>query len=172
MISLSILLIGLVGMAQLQVYGMTATQGGRAHTVAMQLATELGAALERLPASDGRVGGAAGLTDDTPPAAFGRLLPLGIPTGSHIHTWSDDSPIPGARLDSTLERHPEDATKPLYARRWSVWNAGVTASGAAAKVIAVSVIYRERTLANPREVVVFVHSEIRGNFMANINAFN
>ncbi len=80
--------------------------------------------------------------------------------------------MPGARLDSTLERDPADPTVPIYQRRWTVWNAGVTANGTAAKVIAVSVIYRERTIPTLREVVLYVHSEIRGNFMANINAFN
>ncbi len=80
--------------------------------------------------------------------------------------------MPGARLDSTLERDPTDSSSPIYRRRWTVWDAGVAANGTAAKVIAVSVIYRERAIPTPREVVLYVHSEIRGNFMANINAFN
>ncbi len=170
MISLSILLVGLVGMARLQVFGMTSTQGGRAHTVAMQLATELAAALERLPAIDPRISGSPGATADTPPSVFGRLLFLSTMPVS-VHWFNDSDPIPGARLDASIERDPLDGTLPIYQRRWTVWDAGVTASGTAAKVIAVSVVYRERAINAPREVVVYGHSELRGDFMANINAF-
>lgn len=176
MISLAILLIGLLGMARLQIFGLGATQGARAQTIATQLASELGAALGRLPvnpADTGSLKGAVGVTADTPPALFGRLLPLGVPTsGINLHVWDDSAAVPGARLDATIERDPQDASRPLYQRRWTVWNAGVSANGTAAKVIAVSVIFRERAIATPREVVLYVHSEIRGSFMANINAFN
>jgi type IV pilus assembly protein PilV len=173
MISLAILLVALVGMARLQVFGMSSTQGARAQTVATQLAAELGGALSRLPAEDARLVGtpSASSTPDVPPANFGRILSVGT-SAAGIHVFDDANPVPGARLDATLERDPADATLPIYRRRWTVWDAGVTSSGTAAKVIAVSVVYRERTLPAPREVVLYVHSEIRGNFMANINAFN
>jgi type II secretory pathway pseudopilin PulG len=175
MIALAILLVGLLGMMRLQFYGMSATQGARAQTVATQLATELAAGLERLSADDLRLTGSSGATDSTPPATFGYILGAGgsVPTtGANLHTYQDSNPIPGVRLDATLERDPEDSTKPIYQRSWTVWDAGTTTGGAASKVIAVSVIYRERTLSQRREIVVYAHSAVTGSFMANLNAFN
>lgn len=167
MIALSILLVGLLGMAKLQIYGMGSTQGARAQTIATQLAGELASALSRLPVTDARLTGSAGPDTVTPPSPFGRLLPLGIPA-TGVQVWSDSNPVPGARLDASLERNPEDQTQPLYARRWTVWNVASTSNGIPAKLIAVSVIFRERTIATPREVVVLASSEVRGAFMANV----
>lgn len=171
MIALTVLLVGLLGMAQLQIYGVGTTQGARAQTTATQLALELAHGLALLPHDDGRLSGAAGSTPDTPPATFGYLLPLGVPT-TGVHEYDDDAPIHGTRLDANLERDPEDPTRPVFRRRWTVWDVGVTATGAAARIVAVSVIWRERTVARPREIVLYVHTELRGSFMANINAFN
>lgn len=170
MIALAILLVGLLGMAQLQFYGMNATQGARARTIATQLASELAGALGRLDAADPHLDGVAGPDDTTPPATFGDLLPLGVPT-TGVHVWSDSDPVPGAHLDASLEGDPENPGQPLYHRRWTVWNTGVAAAGVAAKLVAVSVIYRERGIPRPREVVVYVSSQVTGSFMANINAF-
>jgi hypothetical protein len=89
-----------------------------------------------------------------------------------VHAWDDSNAVPGARLDATLERDPTNAALPVFQRRWTVWDAGVAANGTAAKIIAVSVIWRERTIAIPKEIVVYVNSEVTGAFMANINAFN
>jgi type IV pilus assembly protein PilV len=171
MIALSILLVGLLGMARLQIWGMSATQGARAQTIATQLAAELGAGLMRLDAKDPRLSGASGATSSTPPSAFGRLLQVGT-TGSLVHTFDDANPVPGARLSATLERDPSSSADPVYQRRWTVWDVAVTSSGTASKVIAVSVIWRERTLPVPREVVLYVHSEAQGSYLSNINAFN
>jgi type IV pilus assembly protein PilV len=168
MIALSVLLIGIVGMAKLQIFGMASTQGARAQTQATQLAQELAGALAQLPSSDSRLSGLGGTTPPTPFGALGS----DTPTGTNLHTWSDASAVPGARLDATLERNPEDSTQPIFRRRWTVWDAGVTGNGTAAKIIAVSVVWRERTIARPREIVVYVNSEVAGAFMANITAFN
>ncbi|WP_242360564.1 prepilin-type N-terminal cleavage/methylation domain-containing protein [Anaeromyxobacter sp. SG17] len=156
MIALAILSVGLLGMMQLQIMGITSNSGARAQTIASQLATELAGALEALPFDDaqGRLSGPAATA--TPPAGFGRRLGAGT-TGTLVHTWSDAMAVPGARLDSSLEADPLEAGKPLYRRAWTVWNysAEGTASGASAsKVIAVSVIYHERWNGSPREVVV------------------
>jgi hypothetical protein len=175
MIALAILLVGLLGMMRLQFYGMSATQGARAQTVATQLATELAGGLERLSPDDDRLRGATGATTTTPPALFGYILGASgsVPTtGANLHWYQDSSPIPGVRPDATLERDPEDSSKPIYVRRWTVWDAGSVTGGAASKVIAVSVIYRERTLPQPREIVVYAHSAVTGSFMANLAAFN
>jgi type IV pilus assembly protein PilV len=173
MIALSVLLVGLVGMAKLQIYGMTSTQGARAQTQATQLAQELAEALAQLPSGDGHLTGAPTVLPASGGAPFGALLPLGVPTsGTNLHTYDDASPVPGARLDATLERNPEDASQPVFKRRWTVWDAGVASTGVAAKIIAVSVIWRERTIAAPKEIVLYVNSEVTGAFMANINAFH
>lgn len=174
MIALTVLLIGIIGTAKLQIYGMSATQGGRAQTIATELASELAGALSRLPMVDvngipePRLLGAAGPDDLTPPTTFGRLLPLGIPTSTQVHVWSDGAAVPGARLDQDLERDPEDPTQPVYRRRWTVWDVGTTANGVPSKLIAVSVIFRERTSALRKEVVILTASEVRGAFMANV----
>ncbi|WP_242339438.1 MULTISPECIES: type IV pilus modification protein PilV [Anaeromyxobacter] len=157
MIALVVLTIGLLGMMQMQIMGITSNQGARVQTTASQLATELAGALEALPFDDSqsRLSGPAATA--TPPAGFGRLLEAGT-GGSNVHTWDDSTnTVPGARLDAALESDPLDPGKPLYRRRWTVWNysAEGTASGASAsKVIAVSVIYHERGNGTPREVVV------------------
>jgi hypothetical protein len=177
MIALVVLLVGLVAMARLQIFGIGATQGARAQTIATQLAIELGNALSQLDASDlTRLTGTAGLTADTPPVGFGRLIDRGLTPGvtapAPIIEWDDTNPVPGARLDAAIERDPEFPAQPIYKRRWTVWNAGVAANGVAAKIIAVSVIFRDRSVVRRKEVVLFVHSEIKGSFMANLTAFN
>jgi type IV pilus assembly protein PilV len=173
MIALTVLLVGIIGMAKLQIFGMASTQGARAQTQATQLAQELAGALAVLPSDDPHLTGAQSLpaSPTVPPVPFGALG-SGSPTGTNLHTWSDATAVPGARLDATLEKNPEDQTQPVFRRRWTVWDAGVTANGTAAKVIAVSVVWRERTVAHPREIVVYVNSEVAGAFMANITAFN
>jgi len=171
MIALTVLLIGMVGMAQLQIYGMSSTQGARAQTQATQLASELAGALAILPSDDPHLTSASPGSGSALPATFGRLLPLGIPT-TGVTVWADASPVPGARLDTTIERDPTNPANPVFQRRWTVWDAGVAANGTAAKIIAVSVIWRERTIAKPKEIVMYVNSEVTGAFMANINAFN
>jgi hypothetical protein len=178
MIALTVLLVGLVAMARLQIFGIGTTQGARAQTIATQLAMELANALSQLDAADPshRLDGTAGPDANTPPAGFGRLVDQGLVPGvsapAPIIEWSDTNPVPGARLDSALEQDPEYRGQPLYKRRWTVWNAGVAANGVAAKVIAVSVIFRDRSVARRREVLLYVHSEIKGSFMSNLTAFN
>jgi hypothetical protein len=164
MIALVVLLVGLLAMARLQIFGIGATQGARAQTIATQLATELGYALSQLDAqTDLRLTGAVGTSANVPPAVFGSLASAGLTPGTvpspPIIEWSDSNPVPGARLDATLERDPEYAGQPLYKRRWTVWNAGVAANGAAAKIIAVSVIFRDRSVARRKEVLIYIHSE-------------
>ena len=178
MIALVVLLIGLLAMARLQIFGIGSTQGARAQTIATQLATELGYALSQLDANDpaGRLNGTAGPDANTPPTVFGSLANAGLVPGitpsAPIIEWSDSNAVPGARLDATLERDPEFAGQPIYKRRWTVWNAGVAANGAAAKIIAVSVIFRDRSVGRRKEVLLYIHSEIKGSFMSNLTAFN
>src|SRR5512138_1121538 len=72
MVALSILLVGILGMMQLQVVGITSTSGARSHTQALQIARELAAGLEQLSPDDTLL--AANFTGDTPPSAFGHVL--------------------------------------------------------------------------------------------------
>jgi hypothetical protein len=174
LISLSVLLVGMLGLIHLQVYGLTANGGARAHTVAVQLAKELASGLERVAPTDAQLAGAAGPTVSAPPAPFGTLLQANgsVGTGAHVHEFDDAAAIPGARLDTAIERDAADATLPAFRRRWAVWDTFDSGSGVATKVIAVSVVYNERGATSPREVVLYTQVSNRGLFGANIAAYN
>ncbi len=168
MVALSILSIALVGMMRLQILGITANGGARATTYAGQLATELAAALERLQFDDPRLTGGGSDMGLTAPTPFGRLIGQSL-SGAHVHTWSDTPPsgwpqLLGVRLDSALPADPADPTKPLYQRRWTVWDyeTNTPTTQAASKIIAVSVIYKERGNPIEREVVVLTHQANAG----------
>ncbi|HET8539349.1 MAG TPA: prepilin-type N-terminal cleavage/methylation domain-containing protein [Anaeromyxobacter sp.] len=159
-IALALLSVGLIGMMRLQIFGITANGGARATTAAAQLASELAAALERLEFDDLRLTGAGG---NSPPTPFGRLIGTDL-TRSHVHAWSDGAAMLGVRLDSALPPDPADVSKPQYRRRWSVWDyeTNTPTGQAASKVIAVSVIYRERGNPVERELVVLTHKPNAG----------
>lgn len=171
LVSLSILLVGMLGLVQLQIYGIAANGGARAHTNAMQLARELAAGLARLPATDTRLTGSSGATGE-PPAVFGRILQGDGSAPSDAHRYDDAAPIPGTRLDAAIEKDGSSTTDPMYVRRWTVWDSSTTASGVATKVVAVSVIYRERGSPSPREIMIYTQVANRGLFGANIAAYN
>lgn len=160
MISLSLLAVGILGMMRLQILGVTANGGARATTFAAQLASELAAGLERVEFDDPRLTGVSG---SSAPDPFGRLVGEDL-TAAHVHRWDDAEGILGVRPDSALPRADEDATQPQYVRRWSVWDyETATATGqAAAKIISVSVIYKERGNPIDREVVVVTHKPNAG----------
>ncbi len=155
-VSLAILLVGIVGMMQMQIVGITADAGARAQTQAYQLARELASALERLD-----VGNA--LLDPTaitaaPPAGFGTVLqPDGTVATSGVTPWSDATHAAAlaavttdAEILTAFGPDPTDATRPRFERRWSVWESG-DAAGAGVKLIVVSVTYREKSLPGLRE---------------------
>jgi prepilin-type N-terminal cleavage/methylation domain-containing protein len=171
MVALTILAVGLIGTMRLQIMGITANGGAHSTTYAGQLATELAAALERLEFSDGLLSGASGASAPTP---FGRLLGTSL-TAAHVHTWSDANAASmlGVRLDSTLPVDPVDSSKPLYVRRWAVWDwdTGTANGQAAAKVISVSVIYTERGNPVQRELVVLTHKGNAGLISSFASAF-
>jgi len=172
-VSLAILLIGIVGMMQLQVVGVTADAGARSQTQALQMARELAAGLEKLDPFDALVtahhGGA------TPPAEFGRLLqPDG--TVASLHTaWDDATPLPGVRTDAEILARdgtdPEDATLPRFQRRWSVWQAETAATAGGVKLVSVSVTYREKALPGLREVVLLTQVSNQGLSSAFASAY-
>ena len=173
-ISLALLLVGIVGMMHLQVVGVTADAGARAQTQALQLARELSSGLEKLDPFHALL--PVHHTGASPPAAFGRLLqPDGtVATSGHI-AWDDASPIPGVRTDAAILARdggdPEDATLPLFQRRWSVWQAETAATTGGVKLIAVSVTYREKALPGLREVVLLTQVSNQGLASAFASAY-
>lgn len=173
-ISLSLLLVGIVGMMHLQIVGVTADAGARAQTRALQLARELVAGIEKLDPTDARI--AAHHSGAPPPAAFGRLLlPDGTVATSGFTPWDDATPIAGVTTDATLLARegadPEDGTLPLFQRRWSVWQAETAVLYGGVHLIAVSVTYREKALPGIREVVLLTHVSNQGLSSAFASAY-
>lgn len=162
MIALTIMTIGLLGLMQLQVLGIYSNQGARANTTAAQLGRELLSGLEALDPADGRLG----LT-----TSFGPLLQANGTVASGKTDFSDSNPVPGVRLDATIERDPQDGTKAIYQRRWTVQDAGDTGTGVAVRRLAVSVIWRERGLARPRELVLYGQRANVGMVLSNAAAY-
>src|SRR5512133_900815 len=142
MISLSILLIGLLGTMKLQIWGFTSNEGARAQMEAMELARELAAGITRLPFGDPRL-----VATDS----YGKLVWLSDSEASAVaYDVADTTPIPGVRPETEIAGDRLEPGRRLFRRRWTVLD--VPGSGGA-KVVAVSVIYREKTVPTPREVV-------------------
>lgn len=148
-IALSVLMIGIVGMFRLQIFGVTADEGARAHTQALQVGAELLTALQRLPVDDARL--AAHFVGPTTPAGFGQAGPY--------TPYSDGAPLPGVRLDADFVAAGVVNTStgaPRFLRRWTVWMPSAPATGGqGSKLIAVSVVWQERGVIGPREVVLY-----------------
>lgn len=173
-ISLSILLVGILGMMQLQIIGVTSDAGARAHTTALQLARELAASLEKLEVKNTAL--AEHYVALTPPAEFGHLVRGdGTLVTSGFTAWSDASPLAGVRTDAAIfsvyGTDPADPSLPLYQRRWSVWQDQTAAVGGGVKLIAVSVTWRERALPRLREVVLLTHVSDQGLASSFASAF-
>ncbi len=169
MVSLSILLVGLLGMMQLQVFGITSNQGARAHTRAMMIARDLASALQQLPSNSALLTGAAG--SSTAPTPFGSLLSgQTIATGGTIHTWAELPASFSALPESAIERELAGSGNPLYRRRWTVWNYASSGTFSAVAIVAVSVIYHETRLQNLKEVVVYGEVVNQAGILANVLA--
>lgn len=168
LVSFAILLVGILGLLQLQILGLTSNQGARAHTTASQLAKELATGLAALPLGDPRVAPIGGVGLAAAPPPFGKLLSSDgtVLTGARVWSDADATLLNGVRLDANLPADTVDPSKPLYQRRWTVW--GLASS---ARVIAVSVVYRERTLRRPREVVFYVQTGDGSGMMANVAGY-
>lgn len=169
MVSLAVLLVGLLGMMQLQVVGLTWNQSARAHTRATELALELRAGLEQLAFADPRLAVTGGTWTATPPTPFGALL--GSDQLADAMVWSDDSPIPGVTLDGQLELDDQDPGRPLYQRRWTVWgykDPTLTGMDVGALIVAVSVLYHDRGTPAPKEVVVYTQRANPASVFANL----
>ncbi len=153
MISFSILLVGLLGTMQLQIWGISSNQGARAHTQATQIARDLAAGLEKLPFDDSRLAATA---------QFGRLVQSnGTLPASGYADYASATAIPGVQA----------TVPPDFQRLWTVRDVAISGGGVGTKVIAVSVVYRERTLRNLREVVLYVQQSNRKLVAANAAAY-
>lgn len=150
MISMSVLLIGLLGMMHLQIWGMNSNQGARAQMIATELGREVAASLQRLPYGDARL---------VATATFGGLLQADGSIASGFRSGA----LPNVRDDASIE---SDGTTPMYQRRWTVRDIGGT------KAVAVSVVYRERGIPRLKEVVLFAGRVNSSLLSTNIGAFN
>ena len=173
-VSLTILLIGIVGMMQLQIVGITADAGARAQTQAFQLARELAAALEKLDPLDAQL--TRHSTSLVPPTSFGHaLLGDGTVATSGLTAWDDAKALPGVTTDAQLLASAgvdaEDAKLPRFQRRWSVWEAQTAATTGGVKLVAVSVTYREKALPGRREVVLLTQISNTGLSSAFASAY-
>ncbi|ABC80406.1 hypothetical protein [Anaeromyxobacter dehalogenans] len=182
MISLTLLLIGILGMMRLQIVGITSNQGARSNGTAQELARELAAGLERLdPSLDALL--VADTISDAPPGGFGDPLDAsGNLATSGWRDWDDayltgtTSGYPalkvvGVRPDSALESDPADPSKPLYRRRWSIWQVATSNTASGVRLAAVSVVYRERTITRPRVVTLYVQIPNLGASTVNASAY-
>lgn len=182
MISLSILLVGIIGLMRLQVLGVTSDQGARANGRAQDLARELASALMRLdPTVDAVL--QPHVTSAAPPADFGRAIDSGgVMATTNWRPWNDSyltgttSGFPSLKVvdvtpDSALERDPSDPSKPVYRRRWSIWQLQTSNAASGVRLVAVSVVYRERTLPRARAVTLYVQIPNAGASTVNASAF-
>jgi type IV pilus assembly protein PilV len=158
MVSMTVLLVGLLGMMRLQVWGLTSNQGARAHTQATQLARELAGALAALPFGDPRLAATS---------RFGGLLEAnGTVATTGFANYADFAPISDVTREDAIESADGTATR-AYQRRWTV-SVQQAAGRDAVKYLAVSVVYRERSIGRWREVVVYAPNVNRGLLTANL----
>ncbi len=161
MIAMGILLVGILGLMQLQVLGITSNNGGRMTSVATDLASELVAGIERLPFGDATIS-VTGTSGPTAPTPFGRLV-SGMTVASGAHDWDDAAPIPGVRGSTEIPSG--------YQRRWTVWGySPSTGALPAVKLVAVSVIWYEPSFSAPREIVRYTQLVDSGVLVSNIPA--
>jgi type IV pilus assembly protein PilV len=158
-ISLSILLVGIVGTLQLQIFASTSDESGRTHTQALQVGHELLAALQQLPIDDARL--TPHWTTGSTPTEFGPLLEgmSGSITGTTFTAYSDSSPLAGVTLDSDFVAQsatdPLDPSLPRFQRRWRVWSVPGARGTVGSSLIAVSVAWREKGFTQLREAVLY-----------------
>jgi type IV pilus assembly protein PilV len=177
MIALTILLVGMLGMMQLQVFGLTSDSGARDHTRALQLARELAAALEKVEPDHALVD--PHFISTAPPPEFGHLVQAdGTLVTSGFTAWSDASPLQGVRSDALIGSDwwdgpdPVDPALPRFQRRWSIWQAETAATSGGVKLLAVSVTYRERGMPRTlREAVLLTHVSNTGLWSAFASAY-
>ncbi len=182
MISLSLLLVGMLGLVRLHALSATSNQGARAAGTAQQLARELAAGLERLdPTTDALL--QPNVTSDAPPTGFANPLDSsGNLVTSGWTDWSDayltgttpsfpSNKVVGVRPDTALEQDRLAPGQPLYRRRWAVWQLQTSNQQSGVRLLAVSVVYHERTLPGPRVFTLYVQVPNMGASTVNASAY-
>jgi type IV pilus assembly protein PilV len=160
MVALSVLLIGLLGLLRLHFVGTSSNAGGRMQTQATEIARELVAGIEQLQFGDARI--AAGGVRSTAPTPFGSVVKADrtIET-TGVVAWDDANPVPGVRLTAALPG--------AYERRWTVWSYSTSsATMAAVRLVAVSVVWYEAPTNQPREVVMYAMVQNPAAIMSNL----
>jgi prepilin-type N-terminal cleavage/methylation domain-containing protein len=171
MIALVVVAVGMIGLLGLHVHAMNSNEGARLQMRANQLARELATGLQQLPASDGLLQPTGGASSSTQPTPFGSLL--GVTSG--FQAWSDSyatrstNPVTGVTLDANLETNTDGTA--LFQRRWTVWGYASAAGAPSSPIIAISVIYHERTFTRPLEVVYWVHKFDPAAIMTSLPAY-
>jgi Tfp pilus assembly protein PilV len=181
-VSLAVLLVGILGVMRLQVLGLTADQGARANDQAQALARELAAALSRLdPTQDALL--APNVTSSAPPSDFGNPLDSsGNLQTTNWRDWDDNYltstttgfpslKVVGVRPDTSLPRDPTDSSQPLYRRRWSVWQLETSNQQSGVRLLALSVVYRERALPNYSVLTRYLQVPNLGAATVNASAY-
>ncbi len=156
MISMTILLVGMLGIMHLQIWGLNSNQGARAQMIATELAREVAAGMEQLPFDDARL---------APTASWGGLLQAdgSVPAGG----FTAFTPLPGVRGEETIER---DDAGLVYERRWTVRVTDRAGGQEGVKIVAISVVFHERGIRRPREVVLYVPKVRVGLLTANLGS--
>ncbi len=163
MIALTVLAVGLVALWHVQVFALYSDAGARASVRAQELAHELAAALLRLDQADARL---AAIDTGAMPAHFGQ--PLDSSTVGHWRTYGTGDSLPGVTPTASIERDPLDSTQPLFKRMWSVWQLDTANPASAIRLVAIAVVYHEKSLVRPRAVTLWV--QVANPGAATINA--
>lgn len=164
MVALAILLVAMIGMLHMHVIGVTSNGAARMHTQAAELAQELAQGLERLDPANTLIAPSA--TGSTPPTTFGGLVgPDGTIDYTSATAWVDGA-VPGVRSSAEIPTG--------YQRHWKVWGyvpaSAPAATNPGALLIAVSVIWNERAIARPREVVRYSYVPVPATLLTSILA--
>ncbi len=165
MISMTILLVGMLGLMNLQIWGLNSNQGARAQMIATELAREMAAAIDQLPFDDPRL---------APTARWGSLVNWSGAPGVVAGGYTPFTPLPGVRGDEVIERDLEGcavcAGRPVYQRNWTVKVTDRAGGQDAVKIVAISVVYHERGIHAPREVVLYVPKVKVGLLTVNLGS--
>jgi hypothetical protein len=163
-IAMTVLTAGMLGMIQLQIFGLASDEAARARTLASKAASDLAAGLQRLPFADPAV--APHVVGAAAPALFGALLDgSGSLTSGTYRTWTDGT-VPGVRTDVELAAGPEAQYR--LERRWVVWEyVPVGGTPGTVRIISVSVIYHEPGRPHPKEIVLYTEKHDPGPLLLN-----
>jgi prepilin-type N-terminal cleavage/methylation domain-containing protein len=165
MVALTLLAIGIISLMRLQVFALYSDHDARANVRAQELAREMLSGFLRIDPSDAML--AANYTG-TVPTTFAD--PLDASTATYWTTYTTQS-LPGVTSTAEIDLDPLDATKPLYVRKWSVWQLANANTASGVKLVAVSVVYHGGGTARPRAVTLYGQVSNPGAAAVNAAAY-